>query len=167
MAVPETPGRVLAVVAVLFADVQDVMRSGELVHHTDGVFVAGVRKLSSVQNADYGYVVAFHAAVDGQPVVGARFLLVVVNMGVARIPVVFLRYVPSVERDFDVSAAVFGHVHHRPQGSYSVPRSTRTSVRPRPPRTSNVPSLKKNGVPGPRLSTASRGCVKRPSDDRT
>ncbi len=53
------------------------------------------------------------------------------------------------------------------RGSYSVPRSTRTSVRPRPVRTSKEPSQKKNGVPGPRFNTASRGCVKRPSDVST
>ena len=116
VSVPETPGGFLAVVAVLFADVEDVMRGGELVHHTDGIFVAGVRKLSSVQNADDGHVVPFDAAVDRQPVVWARFLFVVVNMGIARIPVVFLWEIPSVQYNLDVPGAVFGHVHHRPQG---------------------------------------------------
>ncbi len=99
--------------AILFTDVEYVMCSGEFVHDADGIFVAGIRELSSVQNTDDSDVVAFNAAVNGQALVGAGFFFVVVNVCVAGIPVVFLGVIPAVEGDFDVSAAMFRHFDHR------------------------------------------------------
>ena len=156
--ISEPPGRVFAVVTIFFADVEYVMCGGKFVHHADGIFVAGVGELSSVEDAYDGDVVAFHATVNGQSVVGAGFFFVVVDVRVARVPVVFLRDIPAVEGDFDVFDAVFPGISTTVRmGSYSVPRSTSMSVRPREACTSNSPSQKKKGVPGPRLSMASRG----------
>ena len=114
--ISEPPGRVFAVVAVFFADVEYVMCGGKFVHHADGIFVAGVGELSSVEDAYDGDVVAFHATVDGQTVVGAGFFFVVVDVRVARIPVVFLRVIPAVEGNFDVFDAVFRHFDYGADG---------------------------------------------------
>ena len=114
--ISKPPGRVFAVVAVFFADVEYVMCGGKFVHHADGIFVAGVGELSSVEDAYDGDVVAFHATVNGESVVGTGFVFVVVDVRVARIPVVFLWDIPAVEGDFDVFDAVFRHFDYGADG---------------------------------------------------
>ena len=116
VSISEPPGRVFVVVAVFFADVEYVMCGGKFVHHADGIFVAGVGELSSVEDAYDGDVVAFHATVNGESVVGAGFFFVIVDVCVARIPVVFLRDIPAVEGDFDVFDAVFRHFDYGADG---------------------------------------------------
>ena len=108
VAVAKAPGRVVAIVAVFLADVEHVVRGFEFVHDPDGVFVGGVGQLATVEHAYAGDVVAFDAAVDTQATVGLGFFFVVVDVGVARIPVLLLRAVPAFERDFDVDVAVLG-----------------------------------------------------------
>ena len=71
VAIPKTPRGVFAVVSVFFTDVEYVVCGGELVHDTNGIFVAGVGELSSVEYADNGDVVAFYGAIYGKSVVGA------------------------------------------------------------------------------------------------
>ena len=71
VAIPKTPGRVFAIMSIFLADVEHMMCGGEFIHHTNGVFVAGIRQLSSVEYADDGDVVAFDGAIDGESVIGA------------------------------------------------------------------------------------------------
>ena len=144
------------------------MRGRKLVHHAEGILVGGVGQLAAVEHADAGDVVPFDAAINPEPLIGPGLFLVVVDVRVARIPSILLGAIPAAQRNLHLDGGPWRAVRRVVRyGSYSVPRSTSTSVRPRLPSTANAPSQKKNGVPGPRLSMESGGWEKLPVALRT
>ena len=85
MAVADFVGLV-GVVAGLLAALHVVVSVGVLVHHAGGVLVRGVLEVPALQDADSGHAQVFDAGVEGQPLVGPRLVLVVVDVGVAGVP---------------------------------------------------------------------------------
>ena len=112
VAITKPPRGVFAVVSIFFADVEYMMCGGEFVHNANGIFVAGVGELASVEYADDGDVVTFDRAIDGESVIWAQFFFVVMDVGVAGIPVLFLRVIPAFEGDFNIFGAFFRYVDY-------------------------------------------------------
>ena len=75
-----------AIVTGLLAAIHDVMRAGKISQQTHGISVYRIGQRLSLEDADDRHVKVMDAGIKSQSVVGSIFVLVVVNMGVARVP---------------------------------------------------------------------------------
>ena len=98
--------RTQGVVAVFLAALDVVVGRGELVQEAGGVLVAGVLKLPALEDADGRHPQVLDARVEGEAVVGALLLLVVVDVGVAGVPSLLSEGVPTLHLQLDGDGAL-------------------------------------------------------------
>ena len=107
---PITEAAVREVMAVLLADVHHVMGRGELVHHADGIAIAGVVQVPALQYADAGDAEIVHQPVQAQALVGPLLLFVVVDVGVAGVPAGVRQVRPTLQGQFQIDGLALGDV---------------------------------------------------------
>ena len=105
MAVPDAV-RPQRVVAVFLTALHVVVGRRELVEEAGGVLVGGVLKLPPLQDADGRHSQVLDAGIEGEAVVGALLLLVVVDVGVAGVPSLLAKLGPPLHLQLDGSRAL-------------------------------------------------------------
>ena len=99
------------VVAVFLTALDVVVGRRELVQEAGGVLVGGVLKLPSFQDADCRHSQVLDAGVEGEAVVGALLLLVVVDVGVAGVPALLAKLGPPLQLELDGNSALERGIH--------------------------------------------------------
>ena len=86
------------------------MAAAVVCHQPQRKPVACVIQVPPLQNAHGRHVIGLYVRIVGQPVVGPRFLLVIMDMRVARVPARFRQVDPSCHLDLQIDYVLAGYL---------------------------------------------------------
>ena len=107
---------VVGIVTAFLTAVYQTVSGGKIRHETDGIFVAGIWNFTPLQNADGGHAQIVYLRVQAQALVRFFLQLVVVDMGIARVPVLRRQIHPALQQKFCLHRAPGGYGHDLVQG---------------------------------------------------